>query len=658
MKTAVTMKSYDRYRSTLNPNETILTASNVQKLGLKHLFDCMLPGDFRGSENQPLIVPDLVMSDGDKHDVMFVATMNNDAYAFDATTPDPETGQGRVLWKQTIGHPITNDLAHDMYRIADHWGTTSTGVIDLVTQTWYLIAMTSPDGSFTKAIYKMHALDLLTGADKCPPLDLSSATYIPPDGLPKIVMGSALRKQRSALLFDSRNGNDTVFFGDSTFSMMSNDAHGFFVAVNVTKIRTMPSPKIEIAATLTTTCHYPGSGVWMASQGLSMDDAGFLYAATANGAFDGKYDFAESLVKIQYTPPSSTSAGKLQFVDWWAGYTDAFRQSGKWYYPWTGLIGKLPDPDHMASMKMRKAPDMVMDMSDMQMDKPMPDGMDDMKAPDPNSRMAQALPVNAMNFMTAKYDQDLGCAGAPIIPRSYTGFTKDLLLGCGKDGVLYVADPNNLGKTTLADFAPDKIMANWGKLLCPPYGFTFYPGNMNLTPVDVSTLQTTEYGFTHHNHGPVGCYRSPDHGVILYVWGENGTLRAINISQDAQGKFSLKYLGQSEEYASPNVTTPPGGMPGGMISLSCNANVKDTAVVWASVPWNDANKEISPGRLLAYGANWVDPKNGGTLVKIWDSRDWGIQFMHAKFNVITIANGKLYMCTYDGRVMVFGLGTQ
>ncbi len=645
MKTAVTMKSFDKYRSALNQNESVLTALNVQKYGIKHLFDCILTGDYRGSENQPLIVPNLVMSDGATYDVMFTATMDNIIYAFDANNPDPETNQGKILWQRTIEHPVTNAIAYDMYLINDHWGTTSTGAIDLATNTWYVIAMASPDGSFTKAIYKMHAIDLISGGDKCPPLDLSSATYTPPDNLPKIVMGSALRKQRSALLFNSQSGYDTVFFGDSTFSMMANNAHGFIVAVDVTQIRThTTSPAISVAATLTTTCHYPGSGVWMGSQGLSMDDQGFLHCATANGAFDGKYDFAECLTTIQYTPPTAPGNGKLEFVDWWAGYTDAFRQSGQWNVPWTGLIGTTPlvNPDNPSMPTMAKKPMAAMDM-----------------APDPNSVAAAALPANAMDFMTARYDMDLGCAGAPVLPKSYTGFTKDLLLGCGKDGVLFVTDAANLGKTTLADFAPDMIMANWGKLLCPPFGATFYPGMMNLTPIDVSTLETTEYGYTHHNHGPIGCYKSPDHGVLVYVWGENAALRAINITQAANGTFGLKYMAQSEEYASPNITQPPGGMPGGMISLSCNGNVPDTAVVWASVPWNDANKSISPGRLLAYGANWFNEANpnNASIIKIWDSSNWGIDYAHCKFNTITIANGKLYMSTYDGRVMVFGLAT-
>ncbi len=42
-------------------------------------------------------------------------------------------------------------------------------------------------------------------------------------------------------------------------------------------------------------------------------------------------------------------------------------------------------------------------------------------------------------------------------------------------------------------------------------------------------------------------------------------------------------------------------------------------------------------------------------MKIWDSQDWNIAFAHNKFNIPTCANGKLYVPTYDARILVFGL---
>ena len=133
---------------------------------------------------------------------------------------------------------------------------------------------------------------------------------------------------------------------------------------------------------------------------------------------------------------------------------------------------------------------------------------------------------------------------------------------------------------------------------------------------------------------------------MLFAGGENGSVRAFKFNDD----FSLTYLGCGAEIASARVRDP-GGMPGTMITLSANGNVQDTAVLWCLQLYGDANKAISPGRLIAYAADRIQ---NGMLQKIWHSQDWGIQITHNKFNIATCANSKLYVPSYNGLVMVFG----
>ena len=52
----------------------------------------------------PLIVPDLTIS-GQRHNVMFVATMGNTVYAFDADDP----AQSEPLWSRNLGTPAPGD---------------------------------------------------------------------------------------------------------------------------------------------------------------------------------------------------------------------------------------------------------------------------------------------------------------------------------------------------------------------------------------------------------------------------------------------------------------------------------------------------------------------------------------------------------------------
>jgi hypothetical protein len=97
---------------------------------------------------------------------------------------------------------------------------------------------------------------------------------------------------------------------------------------------------------------------------------------------------------------------------------------------------------------------------------------------------------------------------------------------------------------------------------------------------------------------------------------------------------------------------PFGGMPGGMLSLAVTAQSANTAVLWSCMPWyGDANKTVTAGRLVGYAANWVV---NGNLVKLWDSADWGINYMHNKFNPPTCQADKVFVPSYDGRVLIMG----
>ena len=600
MAVAVTTRSFSNYRDGANLAETVLNAIPVQKQGIKLLFAIALENDQRGTEGQPLIVSGLTTEDGEIHDVLILATMANDVCAFDADT-------GERLWTQHIANPIPGTAAMDMFRINDHWGILSTPVINPTTGTVYVCSMSSPDGLFADSSFHLHGLHLITGQEQFAPLDLNAAsvTVTTADGKVKTsVLGSVARKQRCGLLFDSRNGVDTVFIANGSFLESADTNQGWIIACDVTGMAAGTAP--TIAAAWTTTSRYSGGGLWMGGQGPSMDDSGFLYSMVGNGAFDGVTDFGESFVKVQYTPTTAAAPAKLAITDWFTPFTD------------TGRVGADPT---LAAVSL------------------IPGGQ-------PGDR-----PGGPSN-MDDPGDEDLNSGGPLYLPKRMTGFTRNIVLGAGKDGILYVIDADNMGKPTLAGMAPDRLQANvYDKLLMPPYGFTYYPAGLNCAPLVTSQIETTYGGFTHHQHSTPVFYKSPRFGNMLFTGGENGPVRAFAMTQNANGTIALAYLGCGNVIASADVP-PPGGMPGTMMTLSANGTVEDTAVLWCLSPYGDANKTITPGRLVAYGADWID---NGQLVTIWDSQDWGIAYMHNKFDIPTCANGKLYVPTYDARVLVFGL---
>ena len=88
---------YDTFRTGSNTSETILTPSNVSAATFGLLFTQPVDDTFFA---QPLYVEGLTINN-QTHNVVFVATMNDTVYAFDADTAQP------ALWSRSLGTPIT-----------------------------------------------------------------------------------------------------------------------------------------------------------------------------------------------------------------------------------------------------------------------------------------------------------------------------------------------------------------------------------------------------------------------------------------------------------------------------------------------------------------------------------------------------------------------
>jgi hypothetical protein len=597
MASNVVTRSFNNQRSGcfVDPSWT-LTSEHVQKTGVRVLGQLKLD-DPRGAEGQLLAVANLTMSDGKNHNVVFVCDMSNNVYAFDADG-------FALLWKKNVGRPITITKKWDMWMINPFWGILSTPTINLATGILYCVSTSSVDGAMENAVYSLHSLHLPDGSDRAPPLVLNGATYKPPGNAPVQTLGAVARKQRPALSLVNVAGHDTLFIPFGSFLESASTNLGWVLAVDVTN----PADPVITASWTTGSGRYPGAGIWQAGQGLSVDADQNLHGMTGNGGFDPPTgNFGNCFFRLAYTPASNAGPAKLQCVDWWSPYSDS---------------GRAGDDPTLAT--------------------PSSDAPDDM----------DAAPTNAVNNTSNAHivgDEDLGSGGALPLPRSLTGFTKDVVVGGGKDGIFYVLDSANLGQTQRADFAPAKIASNWAKLLSPPWAATYNGIGLDLAPAQLDTLPSAVGGYTRHIHGtPVG-YKSPDHGTMLFVQGENGTVQAIGLNAD----FSLTWIAAGQEVASQGMP-PPGGMPGGMLVLTCQAEGDNTAVLWALMPWyGNANRTVTAGRLVAYGANWVN-EAGPNLLKVWDSADWGINYMHAKFNILTPFKNRLFVPSYDGRILVMG----
>jgi len=506
-----------------------------------------------------------------------------------------DANNGARLWMVQLGTPIKGTKSIDGYLINDHWGILSTPVVDIQAGVLYACSWISTDGSVAKAQHYLHAIRLRDGSAVHPQLNLENTTYNPGHNLAAQTFRSMHRKQRAALLLVQ----GAVFVGFGTIAESASTARGWLIAVD--------TQTFKVAASWTATCAGSGGGIWHSGSGPAADAEGNIYVVTGNGDFDAITDFGESIVKLHYTPPSPQTAGSLSVVDWWTPWTD------------DGRVGANPE------------------------------GEDDLEPRPSNVRKVArlaAMGVLPMNMGGAWSDQDFG-AGGPVLAPSVGA-----LLSAGKDGILYTGNLQSLGKTQPQNLAPAVTAANYAKLKAPPIFYTYYPGpQLSPTPQTIATLNVLEAQRTHHLHGTPVLWQSAAHGLMHFCWGENGNLRAWTIA----GSGASQYLGCSAEVASAQSPVPPGGMPGGMISLSANGDTG--GIVWASIPYIDANMYISAGRFIAYdAANLGNFSDGSGWIKpLWDSQQWNWQFSHNKFNRPVVWNGRVFLPTYNAEVLVLGL---
>jgi hypothetical protein len=491
MSMAITTRSYDNARTGSYTHETVLTASAVGTRGIRRALSLQLTGDRRSIEAQPLAVPGVTLDDGSVHDVIYLADMANQIWAFDATT-------GARLWVRTLGTPVSGGEDIDKYVINDHWGVLGTPVIDTAKGIMYTVARVSADGSVSAARHLCFALSIRNGADAHPPVDLEGATYNPGHGAPVQQFSSAARKQRAALLLTKVDGVATVFIGFGSVRETGTDARGWVIACGT-------EPFAATAAWAATAKGF-GGGIWQGAGGLAADPAGHVYAVTGNGSFDAVTDFAQSFVKLAYTPPKGDVPAALDLVDWWTPFIDRDRVAGP-------KEAQEAAPDDAAAVTTVTAT---------------------------NFRA-----VAASAGMEGWDDMDLASGGPVVLP------SHNAILGAGKDGVLYVVKLDDMGRTTPADLVVPA--GNYAKLLSPPIFFTYFSPTLSPQPDDIRTLNTLWGDLTHHLHGNPVTWDSVDYGPLVYCWGENGNLRAWSLNLNG----SLTYLACSAEAASPQSPIPP-----------------------------------------------------------------------------------------------------
>src|SRR5439155_17510685 len=147
----VPMSQYDYGRTGANLQEWVLNPSNVDATHFGKLFSRRVDDSVYAL---PLIVPGLDIS-GSRHNVVFIASMGNTVYAFDADDP----AQSEPLWSRNLGTPAPGDS----WIGPTHHGILGTPFVDVPTGTLYVVALVLNDNEYNLWV---NALDIYNGSQK------------------------------------------------------------------------------------------------------------------------------------------------------------------------------------------------------------------------------------------------------------------------------------------------------------------------------------------------------------------------------------------------------------------------------------------------------------------------------------------------------------
>jgi mono/diheme cytochrome c family protein len=280
---SVVQNRYDDANTGANLHETNLTPSNVNVSRFGKLYNYSVDGAVYA---QPLYIPAVSIAGG-SHNVVYVATMEDKLYAFDADK------SGDPLWLRDFTNPaagvtpvpVTDITDNINLNLVGNAGIMGTPVIDPAKLTLYLVARTKERGRY---VQRLHAIDIHTGKDTVPAVEIAAQ-----------VASTAADAVNGVLHFYPKAGNQrpalALVNGAVVIAWASHEDirpyHGWIMAYRASTLK-------QIGA-LCVTPNGEEGGVWQSGRGPAVDGEGNIYFETGNGTWDGTQDFGNSLLRLR-----------------------------------------------------------------------------------------------------------------------------------------------------------------------------------------------------------------------------------------------------------------------------------------------------------------------------------------------------------------------
>lgn len=278
----VVMNRYDSATTGGNTHERALNTRNVNPAQFGKLYSYYVDGAVYA---QPLYLPSISIA-GATHNVLYVATMNDKVYAFDADKPGPP------LWMRDFTDemagitpvPITDITNRNDLNLVGNAGIEGTPVIDIAGGALFLVARTKENGTY---VQRLHRLDIATGKDKTAPATIRAE-----------VKSSAKDAHDDVIAFDAKAGNQrpalALVHEAVIIAWASHEDirpyHGWIMAYD--------SATLKQVAAMCLTPDGADGGVWQSGRGPAVDADGHIFFEVGNGTWDGVRDFGTSVIKL------------------------------------------------------------------------------------------------------------------------------------------------------------------------------------------------------------------------------------------------------------------------------------------------------------------------------------------------------------------------
>jgi hypothetical protein len=296
LQSTVTTWHYDNARTGANIAETTLTPANVNSTSFGKIATFPVDGFVAA---QPLYLGGVNISGQGVRNVVYVATLHDSVYAFDAdsTNTAPLWMTSILTYSPAGATSVPSSVQKNAATTGwSEVGIVSTPVIDAATGTMYLVAETYENGS---VVHRLHALDVSSGLETLGGPVTIAASYTLNGAT--TTFADTFQLNRPGLLLV--NGHIYVAFGSNC---CNDTSQGWMLSYNETTLQQEGAFTTEPGKTL--------ASIWMKGAGVPADSSGNIYAETGEGPFIAGTNLGISVLKF------SQSGTTLALTDWFTPY--------------------------------------------------------------------------------------------------------------------------------------------------------------------------------------------------------------------------------------------------------------------------------------------------------------------------------------------------